>query len=483
MSNANLVYAGLFSVGAFCALGLQTAPAQANIELLKTDDTTVFVNGRMQAFLNYNNGDGSPQAVVAATPGYVAPAAMPGMADPGITVALNPGSADDTYEERAEGAASTDQGKIEELRIRTGFVGNVLGFGFRHRIDDTNEVLGYTAATTYIDSASRRKYTSVTPDWRESFLKVQGDWGSVVAGRTLVLFNRGATEITYLYGYKYGLGWPGNVGSYGGNGPGAGHVGFGVLGNGFGAGLAYATPDLSGAQLTVGLYDANNQVGASTTDRVRWPRLEAEATYESKLGDAGMFKLFANAAHQKVYAKDGDTDNTIKGLGFGGRAEFGPVGVGLAGHTGQGIGVNFALEPSTALTLGNKYRDVDGGAVHVRVAPSDKFDFMTAWGITRVHQLPGDTVDTYHDGDNNPATPPENDDAVPGLPDAVRHVTIKDQAGVSFGGTYHVSPHLHITAEYFKAMYTWHKPTPAPVGAKEAEQNFDVVNLGVTYDF
>jgi hypothetical protein len=464
------------------ALFLKTDSVKAEITLIETGDWTVYVRGRMQAFLNYNHGGGLPVSPLDANNNSVSLLA----GGDNSPVALKPGE-----------TPGTVAGEIEDLRIRTGFVGNVLGFGFRNRLSLDTELSGYTAVTTYIDSTARRKYTPVTPDWRESYLQLEGPWGSVVAGRTLVLFSRGATEITYLYGYKYGLGYVGSVSSQGGNGPSAGHVGFGILGNGFGAGIAYATPDLYGAQLTVGLYDANNIPGSGILERTRWPRTEGELTYERKFGSASMFKLFVNGAWQKIYEGGGSRSQTISGVGYGGRIELGPVHLGLAAHQGTGIGINFALEPNDSgwHPTSKTFREVDGYSAHLQIAPSTKFDFMAAAGITRVKRLGIDKVDTLDtDGDDRngdgfkdadpatPATPASDDDGVPG-PDSVGFAPIKHQIGISVGATYHLSEHLHLTLEYFRAMFKWHTPIPYLAGADGEEQNLDLINLGVTFDF
>jgi hypothetical protein len=458
------------------------ASARADITLVETPEWTVFVNGRMQAFLNYNHAGGLPISPLDAN---------------NTAVSLLDGGDNSPVALKKGQAAGSDAGELEDLRIRTGFVGNVIGLGFKNRLSLDTEIIGYTAVTTYIDSTARRKYAPVTPDWRESYLKIVGPWGSVVAGRTLVLFSRGASEITYLYGYKYGLGWAGSVSSQGGNGPSAGHVGFGILGNGFGAGISYATPDIFGAQLTVGLYDANNIPGSGTLERTRWPRAEGELTYERKLGSNSMFKLFANGAWQKIYERSGSEDQTISGFGYGGRIELGPVHLGLAAHQGKGIGVNFALEPNTSgwhPTL-KTFREVDGYSAHLQFTPSDKFDFMAAAGITRVKRLDIDKYDTRDTDDDDhdrdgfadanptmPATPTADDDGLPG-PDSVGFAPIKHQVGLSCGITHHLSGHLHLTLEYFRAMFKWHTPIPYTADMDGEEQNFDLVNLGVTYDF
>jgi hypothetical protein len=465
-------------------LGLHAASAHAEVTLIETPTWRVFATGRMQAFLNYNQGGGLPRSPLDANGNAVS--LLAGGDD--SPVALNEGEDPNQV-----------AGEVQDLRIRTGFVGNVLGLGFTNRLGEDTEVTGYTAVTTYIDSTARRKYAPVSPDWRESYLRITGPWGSLTAGRTLVLFSRGATEITYLYGYEYGLGWVGNVSTLGANGPSAGHVGFGILGNGFGAGVSYATPDWLGAQLTVGLYDANNIPGSGTLERTRWPRAESELTYQASLGDSFMLKLFVNGAWQKIYERSGFRDQTISGVGYGGRFELGPVHLGLAGHQGRGIGVNFALEPNDSgwhPSLPERtFREVDGYSVHLEISPSEKFDLMAAAGITRVHRLAEDKFDTRDSDDDDRdrnglvdadpsalATPPADDDGVPG-PDSVGFVPIKHQIGLSAGVTYHMTPSLHLALEYFHATFEWHIPVPYLAGTVGEQQSFDVVNLGLTYAF
>lgn len=487
------------AVAALCAV-LAPRAAQADITLVENDGWRVFMNGRVQTFLNYNNGEGLPKP---------APDAF------GNPISLQGGGvgANDADLEFEEGAnLDTDPGKIEELRLRTGFVGNVLGFGVTKQLTETTDITGYSAVTLYIDSTDRRKYREGRPDWRETFMRIKAPWGSLTAGRTLVLFSRGATEITYLYGFKYGLGWPGNISSKSGNGPGAGHVGWGVMGNGFGAGLAYATPNLGGAQLTVGVYDANTYPSSGIWGRGKWPRPEAELTYEMDITDLGMFKLFANGAYQKIYEATGYRDETIWGAGYGARVELGPVHLGLAGHQGRGVGVSFALEPSganfhnnAAPPVNQKFRNVDGMYAQLMVSPTDTFDIMGGWGITRVKLLPEDKYDTVRDDDGDEAmdadgnglidtdgdgtdetpftpTPRRDDDGTPG-DDPVTERPLQHQMGFSGGVTFHVDENIHLSLEYFRAIFQWYNPTHPTPDYEQPSQKFHVVNAGITYDF
>jgi hypothetical protein len=461
----------------------------AEVPLVAKGGWTVFMDGRMQAFLNYNVGDGYPRNVIDAN---------------NKTVTLQDGGYKSVIVELPDTTTSNDPGNIEELRIRTGFVGNVLGFGVRGQLTADTELLGYSAVTVFIESTDRRKYLGITPDWRESYLRVTAPWGSVTAGRMLTLFSRGATEITYLYGFRYGLGWPGEVSA---NGPTAGHVGFGVLGNGFGAGFTYATPVVAGAQLTVGAFDANVLPGSTFWERARWPRAEGELTFEKKLGNLGMFKLFGNGMWQLIYEREGPRNATMAGFGYGGRVEVGPVHLGLAGHYGTGIGLNFALDPSASFfnpeTPDRKFRTMDGYYAQLQVSPLKLLDVAAGAGVSRVKLLAEDVVDyTDDDGDDgdadgiadmdidgdmnpstkSPATAPSDDDGTPGS-DSVGFVPVKSQLGFSGGVTVHLSNNLHLALEYFRAIYTWYKPSPAAADAQEPRQTFHVVNAGVTYDF
>lgn len=465
----------IFSALAVAAVSLVPRAASAEITLVEKDGWTVYMNGRAQAFLNYNNGGGYPKNAI--------------VDGNGKSVELIGGgqTTSDAYTEfpPLTEQKPTDTGKVEELRVRTGFVGNVLGFGIKKKINDRTEVLAYTAVTTYIDSTNRRKYLEVRPDWRESYLKVIGPWGSVLAGRTGTLFNRGATEITYLYGFKYGLGWPGSVSSVNGNGPSAGSVGFGVLANGFGAGIIYATPNLGGAQVSVGVYDANSLVGSGTWERVRWPRAETEVTFERKIGATGMFKLFANGAWQKVYSIQTPSSGTILGAGAGGRVEVGPVHLGVAGHRGTGVGLDFALQPSAAIwdnrqeyadTL--KMRTFTGLYAQAMVSATNWLDIAAGAGQTSVAQNAEDKLDSKDD-DMNPATPSGADGG--SAYDSVGFVTIKAQTGINASVTVHATEDIHLAFEYFRAMFEWYKPTPAGPNTVQPKQDFHVLNAGITY--
>ena len=205
------------------------------------------------------------------------------------------------------------------------------------------EVLGYTAVTVGIDSDERRKFSLVRPDWRESFLRVTGFWGSFTAGRTLGLFSRGATEITYLYGYRYGLGFPGRSRASARARPAAS------------ASACSPTVSAQGSSTRRRASAGSSSPWAATTPsaiRTRGSRPREMAPRRIRdhlpahLRLSGFVKLFLNGASQRVYDRNDPISADIWGTGFGGRFEIGPVKIGFAGHYGKGIGVTIACNPT-----------------------------------------------------------------------------------------------------------------------------------------
>jgi predicted porin len=482
--------------------------AAADVMLMEHEGWEVFMNGRIQTFVNHNEGQGQP-------------------ANTGLSTALDANGKQFLFLggglDKEEGAVpeykmgtsatADDQGLVREMRLRSGFTGNVLGFGVRRRLSDQTDILGYSAVTVGIDSEQRRKFNNVRPDWRESFVRVTSTWGSLTFGRTLTLYSRGATEITYLYGYRYGLGFPGTVSNFSQST--AGSVGFGVMANGFGAGLAYASPVMGGLQISVGVYDANNIPQRTWLNRSRWPQVQSEVTFQRNLGSTGLLKLFANGAYQQLFDIQGrPLSAEVFGTGFGGRFEIGPVRFGVAGHWGKGIGVTYSLEPHTSLYFEKeleaangdsmsacgmsmysacprvKMRTVDGLYAQAQIAVLKNLDVRAGYGFTRIHRLPEDRRD-WRDDDSDPATDSANDDVMdsmtglggPGTPDSAGYVTIRQQIGVGGGLTWHAADSLHFTVEYFRAMFDWYKPSPEPANARNPSQTMNSINAGLTYDF
>lgn len=396
--------------------------ARAEKVLLKDKDWEVYTDGRAGAFASYVFGDGPPVAtkMITLPDGSVVPEVINGGQ---WTVAWK----NDTPDPH-------EQGSVNMMRVRSGFIGNLLGIGVRNQILPNLKASAYVQIWAFVESEGRAKGNPNPADVRQGYAKVEGDWGSVTAGRTRTLFSRGATDINVMYAHRWGVGFPNAIDS---KGPTQGMVGFGVLGSGFAAGLIYGSPVLAGFQLNVGLFDPAN-LSAGGWSRTSLARPEGELTFEHALGTIGKVVLFGNGAFQKIYKNGycaatpmtGPCDETVAGFGYGGRLELGPVRVGVAGHYGKGLGLGYAFEQSyAALDPGNNLRNSDGYYAQSQVV-LDKFDLFAGWGITRIYLT-------------------RLDETLP------QYSNIKFQMGINGGVVYNLSPALHFDLEYMRAQANW----------------------------
>lgn len=414
------VFAVFGSLSILTSAGL----ARAEASLVKSaDGWEVYSSGRIGAFAELLQGQGIPQA-------YADINGMPTRVHPvtigGINVVSDPATGPDGQQ---------NNGPILSSRVRSGFLGNVLAFGVRRQMSASTTVSAHIAIWSTVETDSRRTFLKNLPDVREGYLKIEGPGGTLVAGRTLSLFSRGATEIDFLYGHGYAVGNPAGFDAYG---PSAGHIGYGILANVFVGGVAYATPSLGGLKLTVGLYDPATLVGL-TWDRSKLARPEAELTYDINLGAAAKLHLFANGAFQKVYKTGSNESNDVYGAGAGGRVEVGIVHLGVAGHYGQGLGRFYFLSGDDTVLAGDgSLRKFDGIYAQSQFILGS-FDLNFGWGMTRIYQSPAD-VD------------PARYDSMTMMPGAS---LLKYQMGTSAVLVHHFTANLHGAIDYFRSDTKW----------------------------
>jgi hypothetical protein len=282
------------------------------------------------------------------------------------------------------------------------------------------------------------------------------------------LFSRGATDIDVMYAHRWGVGMPSPVDS---NGPTLGQIGFGVLGSGFAGGLMYGTPTIAGLHLDVAVFEPIALTGKGAWSRTQFLRPEGELTWEQTFGTSGKVVLFANGAAQKLYkpgycdpnSGTGHCEATAAGFGYGGRFEYGPVHLGVAGHRGKGLGLNYALEVSDAAQdFQGNLRIFDGYYVQSQfvIGPVEPFAGI---GIARVFLTAHDKAEKVPD----PRDPTGMDLMYP-------HSFIKNQLGINGGVVWHVSPSLHVDLDYFRAQSTWY------LGE---QQTLHAVNGGMTFSW
>lgn len=409
----------LLALAAGIALGplfLGSSPAHAEVTIAKpADGWEVYTSGRVGAFAELVDGDSAP--ISNPTAGHTVTAE-------GIVVQSEPG------------ANGPNTGHATASRVRSGFLGNILTLGVRRELSETTTVSGQISIWAAAETEGERTYLRNQADMREGFLKLEGPAGTLKVGRQLSLFSRGATEIDFLYGHQYGVGAPVGFNEIG---PSGGHIGYGVLAAVFAAGIVYTTPSFAGLQVNAGYFDPGTLIGQHW-GRTKAGRLESELTYDAKFGNSGKVHVFANGAFQKLYAGQEATSTSVYGAGAGARLEVGPFHIGVAGHSGKGLGLAYFLSFSDSLLNGNSYelRTFDGAYVQTQLALS-KFDFNLGWGVTRLHQLSADIDPKYFGaGATGPGTS-----------------YLKSQMGISAVVVYHLSPNLHAAVDYFRSDQKW----------------------------
>jgi hypothetical protein len=379
--------------------------------IAKGDDWQVYTDGRVGAFLSWVHGDHAP------------------VATSGESFS---GSA---WGAPAEPHSDESRGTINMMRIRSGFLGNQLGVGARGQVTQWTTVTGYVQMWAWTESEDRTKTNINYVDVRQGYAKLEGPWGSFLAGRTRTLFSRGATDIDVLYGHRWGVGGFGTPDQIQKRGPSQGMVGFGVMGSGFGAGMIYGTPVISGLQLNVGIFDPAT-LGGPGWNGTKYVRPESELTFERKFGETGKVVLFADGVYQKVYQQDlcdpsaRLCEETVEGVGYGGRFEAGPFHLGASGFYGKGLGTSFALENTYAAADADlRLRWSDGYYVQTQVVLR-KFDLFAGWGIVRLFLT-------------------DLDQKTPGLS------VLKHMMGINAGVVYNMTPNVHFDLEYFRAEAAW----------------------------
>ena len=385
--------------------------------IAKGDDWQVYTDGRVAGFLSWVHGDNAPTA----NPNLVIGGQNENVTGGGWALPTEPHSDNST-------------GTVNMMRLRSGFIGNQLGLGVRGQVTPWTTVTGYIQIWAYIESDQRDKSQPNPPDARQGYAKLEGPWGSFLAGRTRTLFSRGATDINVLYAHRWGVGFPNTIDK---KGPTQGMVGFGVMGSGFAAGMIYGTPVMSGLQLNVGIFDPA-ALGGPGWNGTKYVRPEAELTFERRFGETGKVVLFANWTRQKVYKSGqcdpsaGLCDETVEGVGYGGRFEVGPFHLGVAGHYGKGLGLSYALENSYAAAdfPDTRLRWSDGYYVQTQLVLG-KFDLFAGWGISRIFLTDLDQRQPWNSA-------------------------IKHQMGINGGVVYNVTPNVHVDLEYFRAEAVWY---------------------------
>ncbi len=413
-----------------------------------SDGWEVYATGRIGVFAEVLKGDGIPQAYSqvdadndSSTPPTLTPIHPVTTGGAGVNTLSDPvRQSDGTYR----------QGPLLASRVRSGFLGNIFGFGVRHKLTETTTLTGHIAIWGTVETEGQRTFFRNYADWREDYINIEGPAGTLRVGRALSLFSRGELEIDYLYAHQYGVGSPAGFSTLG---PSGGHIGYGVVSPVFVAGLAYATPRVHGLQLTAGYYDPG-ALPAKYWTRTKFGRLEGEATYDLSFGASGKLHLFADGVFQKLYTTASPRSADVYGVGGGGRIELGIFHLGVASHSGQGIGAGYLLDSNDdnlfAQDTTQSLHKFSAYYVQAQLA-FGTFDVNAGWGMTRVYVLPEDIDPNWCTASGGMA-PCAGFDPSTNQPN---HSYLKSQTGYSGVFVYHFSPHLHFALDYFLSDAKW----------------------------
>lgn len=303
---------------------------------------------------------------------------------------------------------------VSAPRVRGGFASTILAFNVYKQISPNFKVTfklglwaGIQNGLVPNTAAGIRQQNDVAPvDWRDQYMKLEGPWGIVWAGRLLGLFNRGGMRLDWYLIHQQGVGHPCNVDS--GGTTSCGGTGVGSLHPARNAQLAYSTPDLLGLQLTVAVLDPSMISPAidnttSSWNRTPYPRVEAEATFHRVFSGTNEINAWANGLSQIVGRTQEimdqlgpplipgiPADKTVNVLAGGGGAwgRFAGLALGATAWAGKGLGTAFAFGNTAIDDIGTLR--LHFGYLAVANYRFGKFEIVTSYGSANARETAWD---------------------------------------------------------------------------------------------
>jgi len=432
----------LIAAGSLAATILVQRPAAAEIVLTKQNDWELSIDGRLNAFISYAQGDPTPEGVAEWTAGL--------------------------FEQPVP-----NSGDISVVRVRSGFVQNVFGFNLTKEAAPGYKLGGRFAL--WVGASNERKPVlgqQPAVEAREAYLKLEAPWGTIQAGRALGLYGRGGILMDADIVHANGLGNPCSTRVILGGA--CGFAGHGVLFPGFNAGFLYSTPSLAGLQVTVGVYDpsVNSEKGYEITP---YPRLEGQLSYNLhdtlKVFVEGMWQRLINTnplrddMSMPILDASGRPLNEIadaSGVAAGAQVSVGPLQVGGSFYQGKGLTLIVPIFNTPILTDQN-INPVLRGSLGFAGMASLRFGGTKIAGGAGMSQL---KLTPYEQEPYSSQVPP------------------KQQLGISIGLYQTFFKQLTWAIEYFRGQYTWYQyqqTTADPIVTPK--QNVNFFNTGLTLVF
>ena len=290
---------------------------------------------------------------------------------------------------------------------------------FHTMVVKTPEVNGLTGTgqiTFAVDSSSEKGSrlnksgvfgTGSNIDMREVFFNVSGDFGTISVGRTLALFGRQSIlkDIT-LFGM-------GALAGPDGGGTGLGRIGYGYVYPDFRTRFVYATPDMNGFQLSVGIFDPQEPLAGAMPSETDTPQFQAEATFNSAF-EGGSFSGWAGFIwqEQEIMAHGATPGGDVETVGWNVGAQVSAQGFSMTGQYYDGEALDTLLFNTGVLggfacnEMGCKEADNDGFYVQASYTFNGTTKIGGGYGESRQDadmygnaELQGDlwTIGVYHD--------------------------------------------------------------------------------------
>lgn len=415
--------------GTAAAALLAPLPARAEVIAFEDDRWTLSFGGRTAGFYSYETGDASPHytaAQIAANGGQV-PTMTGALIWSGFTATPN----QDPSMCSINGIANGQPCSFATSRVHSGFVGNIFGFTATRRITPSLKAIGRIQLWWPIETDQYRGFSSMSPDPRESYVKLEGPWGGLLFGRTLGLHDRGATLIDYLYADGYSIGSPCNATQ---QGPLCGFIGYGYQFPGYNAGIIYNTPVVGGFQLSAGIYDPV-RIGFQNVMLaiLPAPRIESEATFTLESGPV-FLHLYVNGMWQRAsgFVADPATSMNVRktvdahGIAAGARLQIGGFKIGGGANYDIGGGDLSGLVGPVPIDDQGDLRRVTGMMGQAMYSAAG-FDVAAGLGVTLVQQTASDV--------------------------AAQNSVIKSRLGEQVSVNYHLDSNVVLNAQYFYAQH------------------------------
>jgi predicted porin len=245
----------------------------------------------------------------------------------------------------------------DNSRIQTGLLPSKFGFGVQGPASNGVQLRGYMGLYPQIQNGATKTARGAQIDLREIYAAASGDFGEILFGRTLSLFQRNAIVQDMTL---FGVGATGDGVTNGGTT--LGRIGFGYVYPDFNANFRYTSPSYNGTTVSIGLFDPSQirstaalAQTAVTFNEANFPRIEAELNISLANISAG-----SNLAISGIYQEAENAGEVeAEGIHVGGTLVGGPLALTAHYYSGECLGITLIMD-SGALSSDGKCRDADG---------------------------------------------------------------------------------------------------------------------------